>query len=92
MNIKLGDAAEWCKTASKAFHIIQASVVAEVRCGKRSREEREVGAVLYSAADSSGGVLLRRKEAQERSPDEKRLCFGGLGDRSDSCGDLLVAA
>lgn len=61
-----------------------------------SREEREVGAVLYSTVDSKqqrGWVLLRRKEAQERSPDRKEtVALAGLDDRSDSCGDLLVAA
>lgn len=40
MNIKLGDAAEWCKIASEAFHIIQASAVEEVSSGGEA-ETRE---------------------------------------------------
>lgn len=39
MNIKLEDAAEWCKRASEAFHIIQVRAAREVSCGKRIREE-----------------------------------------------------
>lgn len=55
MNIKLGDAAEWCKTASEAFHIIQASVVVDVSAGGEAERQQKVGAVLDLRADSSGG-------------------------------------
>jgi hypothetical protein len=77
MNIKLGDAAEWCKTASEAFHIIQASAVVEVGAGggleRRDRSahysiRQQTGDSRQQRAEGSGGVLSRREEARERSP------------------------